>query len=312
MVTIDTLTLNDVKDILISFGYTIKPDAKGFRANCLYRNGDNPSSLLVYKDLTYYDFVLQRGGNIEDIIKHHDGDINLNIERSKYVEKEKQEEKFSLSLLDDLVPNYSFFNKKGINTEILKLFGGGWANSGKLNRRYVFPIFSHKHDINGNRIIIGFSGRTTRLDYKEKGIAKWKHIGRKNDFIYPCHVADFASNATISLDGQEKLISVNSKTAILVESIGDAIACYQMGYKNILVLFGLSLSTAIINYLVSQNIECIIISTNNDFESNRGNDAALKIQEKLKNYFDNVEIKLPQKYNDWLEYIENGEGFKIY
>ena len=68
------------------------------------------------------------------------------------------------------------------------------------------------------------------------------------------------------------------KEVILVESIGDALALYEQGIKNVLVMFGLSVNTNIINYLNSKRIDRIFISTNNDRSSpeNRGLVAAIK------------------------------------
>ena len=51
---------------------------------------------------------------------------------------------------------------------------------------------------------------------------------------------------------------------VLVESIGDAMALYDQGIKNVLVIFGLSVNNNIVNYLNSKSIRHIYISTNND------------------------------------------------
>lgn len=287
------LSVDEVKNILNNLGYKLKPDAKGWRTNALYRGGDNETSVLIYKDdLTYHDFVTGQNGKVEDLIKIHNGE-SFQIERPKTEEKEDElDEKFDASLLELLLPNYSFFNKRSISNETLKLFKGGFCNSGKLNRRYVFPIF----DLRGQ--IIGFSGRTTRLDYKENNVVKWKHLGRSNKFIYPCHVIDN------ELDKEKKVI--------LVESIGDALALHEMEVKNVLVLFGLKLSPTIINYLTSKDINQIIISTNNDFDSKRGNDAASKFKKKLDEFFDDVRIKLPPdilRCKDWGDILINHRGY---
>ena len=78
---------------------------------------------------------------------------------------------------------------------------------------------------------------------------------------------------------------------------------YDQGIKNVLVIFGLSVSASIISYLSGKQINKIIIAGNNDFESeiNRGLIASIKNYLKLSNYFDLdvLSIKVPPKgFND--------------
>jgi DNA primase len=90
-----------------------------------------------------------------------------------------------------------------------------------------------------------------------------------------------------------------------VESIGDFLALYTVGIKNVLVLFGVSLSAAVIAFLLKYDVAKINICLNNDEEKNSvGNNAAKDIKKELQAYFDESQlniINLPYKdINDWL------------
>jgi DNA primase len=174
-----------------------------------------------------------------------------------------------------LLPSFNFYNKRGISNETLKDFKGGVKTYGKLNNRFVFPIFEGKK-------IIGLAGRDL---YSNSQRPKWKILGRKSNFVYPSDL----SSPEIQ----------NTKTVILVESIGDALALYENGIKNLIVIFGLTVSKNVILFLMKSNLENIIISTNNDADSdyNRGMEAALNIKSKLSKFFnpDTLKVKLPTR-----------------
>ena len=187
------------------------------------------------------------------------------------------EKTYDKSLLDKLFPNYNFYKKRNISDETQKAFQVGLAGNGNMYRRMVFPIY------NDSSQIIGFSGR--RVD--DNNFAKWKHIGKKNNWVYPAYLPN-------------------------KESIGDAMALYEHGIKNVLVIFGLSVSTSIISYLSGKSLDKIIIAGNNDFnsEENRGLIASIKNYIKLSSYFDldTLAIKVPPKgSNDLGEAHESGE-----
>ena len=65
---------------------------------------------------------------------------------------------------------------------------------------------------------------------------------------------------------------------IFVESIGDLLNLNENGYHNVLVTFGLDISTKLICATLSLNLKSIIISLNNDSNSerNRGLEASVK------------------------------------
>lgn len=299
-----SISSEDYQTILESLGYKLLDFGDHWRTQAIYRNGDNTTAVKIYKNTgVWMDFVDHRGskpfealvklstndqGKFSDILKKIKKEGPTNYVK---VEKIEMEKTYSEEVLDKLFPNYKFYKDKGVSEETQKCFGVGLAGVGKMYRRMVFPIY------NENRQIIGFSGR--KVD-DNNDYPKWKHIGKKNTWVYPAYVKDNECDAEIERLGK----------VILVESIGDAMALYDQGVKNVLVLFGLSASANIINYLSSKVLEDIYISTNNDVNSseNRGMISAIKNYLKLSKYFDLhvLTISLPYKSNDFGEMYQNG------
>jgi hypothetical protein len=274
----------NVYQILIDLGYKLKDCGKEYRTRPLYRDSDNDTVLKIYKDTGHwFDFKENISGDfsslvgmtlkLEDPIKAKEWlkDKNFTFHQPKEASKPllKSTKKFDLDLLSNLENDQSYWNKRGINDETLNQFKGGVGKAGKMKNRYVFPIFDIKNNI------IGFSGR----DVTNLSKIKWKHLGEKNDFVYPL----FLNSEAIE----------TQKHVILVESIGDMLSLYQAGIKNILVTFGTSLSLGILNYLLKIDIKKIYISLNNDSnKNNAGNIGAEKTYSRLKRYFDDKQLKI--------------------
>ena len=70
---------------------------------------------------------------------------------------------------------------------------------------HSFPLYNLDNQIHG------FSGRTV---IEEENIPKWKHLGRKSDWVYPHHIAHPYID--------------KSNEVILVESIGDCMALMNL------------------------------------------------------------------------------------
>ena len=113
--------------------------------------------------------------------------------------------------------------------------------------------------------------------------------------------------------------AINSTGEIIfVESIGDLLNLNQHGFKNVLVTFGLDISTKLICATLSLNIKRVIISLNNDKSSleNRGLNASIKNYLKLLNYYnpDKMAICLPtekdfgdmssKSFTDWSQKLD--------
>lgn len=274
----------NVYQILTDLGYKLKDCGKEYRARPLYRDSDNDTVLKIYKDTGHwFDFKENISGDFSSLVgmtlkledpskaKEWLKDKNFAFHQPKEVSKPllKATKKFDIDLLSNLENNHSYWNKRGINNETLSQFRGGVGKAGKMKNRYVFPIFDIKNNL------IGFSGR----DVTNLSKIKWKHLGEKNDFLYPL----FLNSEVIQ----------NQKEVILVESIGDMLSLYQTGIKNVLVTFGTSLSLGILNYLLKIDAKKIYISLNNDSnKNNAGNIGAEKTYSRLKRYFDDKQLKI--------------------
>jgi len=274
----------NVYQILTDLGYKLKDCGKEYRARPLYRDSDNDTVLKIYKDTGHwFDFKENISGDFSSLVgmtlkledpskaKEWLKDKNFAFHQPKEVSKPllKSTKKFDLDLLSNLENNHSYWNKRNINNETLSQFKGGVGKAGKMKNRYVFPIFDIKNNI------IGFSGR----DITNLSKIKWKHLGEKNDFVYPL----FLNSEVIEAQ----------KEVILVESIGDMLSLYQAGIKNVLVTFGTSLSLGILNYLLKIDVKKIYISLNNDSnKNNAGNIGAEKTYSRLKRYFDDKQLKI--------------------
>jgi hypothetical protein len=290
---------NKIKDILESIGYQLIDCGNHWRTSALYRNGDNKTAVQIYKNTgVWTDFVDNQGPKpIEALIKLTLKDdrkqlnsILKNILNGEVVEHTpreliQMENIYPDTILERLFPNYNFYKNKKISEETQKFFRTGLAGVGQMYRRMVFPIY------NEHGQIVGFSGR--KVD-DNNDYAKWKHLGKRRNWIYPAYVP--------SEDNVDKIIS-EKKQVILVESIGDCMSLFEQGIKNTLVTFGLGINSNIISYLSSKEINRIIISNNNDFESskNHGLISSIKTFIVLSKFFnlDQLVIKLPPKpYND--------------
>lgn len=286
----------DYYKILTELGYKLTDYGKEWRALPLYRPSGNATSLRIFKkDGGFQDFSAGKMGTFEDLVKLTTGiikdeDLKNFLENPSYLSANSYEDipiikmpkTFDKELLVRLLPHHDYWVNRGVSLETLKLFKGGLATGGKMYQRYVFPIWNTQNQI------IGFSGRTV-LPIVKDTVPKWKHLGEKKHWVYPLFL-------------NEKEIS-EYRWVILVESIGDLLALWDAGIKNVLVLFGVNearggVSQDIINTLIRFSINKIIIAMNNDEGNNMvGNNAAIKIKEKLDNVFDQNtnEICLPTK-----------------
>ena len=280
----------NVKEILIDLGYSnISEGPKEYRMRPIYRDSDNNTVLSVKKESgRFIDFSKGITGSIEDLIK-----LSLNLKNveevktwisNKNISLERREEAkpklvtqkvYEKDMLLKLKKDHSYWIQRGVPEDILVEFEGGVATSGKMAGRYVFPIFNSVDQI------VGFSGRDI---LSRKDAPKWKHIGGKSTWVFPAK-----KNAKIIKETKEVLI---------VESIGDALSLYSAGIKNVIVSFGLDISTSIINFLLKLDVTTIRICFNNDSENKfAGNNAAEKGYEKLTKFFDRnqIVINLPSK-----------------
>lgn len=300
------MTTEKIKSILEGLGYKLTDNGSDWRSSAVYRGGDNPLALQIYKDTgAWFDYV--QGGDkfrslkslVELTLQTNDskkidnilGGYDFDLPKPPVAEdrpKLNLEKTYPESLLSHLLPHYRFYEKKGISEETLSFFKAGLATQGAMYQRFVFPIYNSSSQIHG------FSGRD--MSSRDSTRPKWKHMGKKSTWVYPYYIPH-------SMGAHPVAKAIEDKGAvILVESIGDLLNLHEHNIKNVLVAFGVSISPALICFLVSLSVKRIVISFNNDFDKskNRGEIGALKTYLKLLNYFDRnqVVIHLPTK-NDF-------------
>jgi hypothetical protein len=192
------------------------------------------------------------------------------------------------SMLSSLLPDHSYWVKRGVKESVISLLQGGISPDNvksKLSNRYVIPIRGLSGQING------FSGRIlTDSTYAPK----YKHLFRSSQACFPFHIVGNEIQRT--------------KTAVLLEGWSDWLFVHQAGVHNALCLFGLNINSTIISTLIGSGVKRVIVSLNRDDDPRKGQAAANKIAEKLGNFFSDVRIVLPSApYKDYGEMAEKGD-----
>ena len=278
---------DQVKDILLELGYKLDSYGKEWRTKPLYRNSENRTSLRIFKDSgRFNDFSAGITGDLAELVRLSLGLSDVS-EAKKYlsgrvtnkkVEEDEPNLKVNMNkvypeeMLVRLFPHYDYWTERGISEEVLQKFKGGLSFSGKMYQRFVFPVYDERNKI------IGFAGRAVSEDREPK----WKLIGPKFNFLYPIHL-----NSNLIKD-----------EVMLVEGIGDVLTLNECGYENSMSLFGTGISCKLLIYLVSKQPKNIYISTNNEPNNESiGNEAAVKIKDKLRKYFsvNRLHIHLPTR-----------------
>lgn len=296
-------------EILNKIGYSNLIDNGDFlRTKPLYRNSKTKTALSINKETGWFtDFGSGESGPITKLIKltigcsddeakkladnYHSEEDKIKVETIVEIPEEVDTDE-----IKNLLPNYYFYNKKGISKDVLVEFESGLCTYGRMSDRFVFPIY------NSSKHLVGLAGR----DVTGKKDAKWKLKGRKSNFEYPLF--------------KSKRYIIEKNEIILVESIGDMLALWQAGIKNILVLFGTAISTGLIKTILSINPKKIVISTNNDNQENlAGQRAAEKIKKDLLKWFsvETIITRFPDKKDfgemtaaEILKWAANG-GIKV-
>lgn len=269
-----------IEQFLKENGFT-EPRISGdfIRTNAIWRGGKGHSVSINKRTGFWKDFVSGSSGNFAELMrlcgskgKLSDIQVEEKILESNHIKYQT----FSKDILIKLKKEYHFYTKRGISAKTLEEFNAGVAQTGDLYNRIVFPIFNHCNQI------IGCAGR--KLEDKSER-PKWQFMGKRDNWIFPCTISEFYLKAKGEI--------------ILVESIGDALALWDVGIQNVLCTFGLHPSKTLIAYLIRLNPDRIIISLNNDM---RGRGAILKAKKRLKKHFLDSKIKtmLPPK-KDWAD-----------
>ena len=127
---------DEIKNSLEKLGYTLKDFGNHWRTKALYRGGDNPTAIKVYKNSGVWQDYVQGHSSMPlvklveltlqtkdpKIIKEY---VSTNQEiQAHYIAKEKIEmdKIYPKECLNRLFPNFSFYKKRGISEESQKLY----------------------------------------------------------------------------------------------------------------------------------------------------------------------------------------------
>jgi hypothetical protein len=262
---------HQIGEFLRERGYQLRDCGDYWTTRAIFRGGVRPASLTVWKrDGRFKDWVVGTSGSPEYLAKIISGAAPNFITEQDYIPQKIVVPKiYSEKCLERLLPSYQMFSKRGISDQTMRFFKAGLAQKGQLLRRVCFPC----RDEQGK--IIGFAGRWFSEALPKEGLAKWKFVGRKTNFLFP---------GVLNREEIEKAGQV-----ILVESIGDILSLWESGVKNAFCLFGTSLGKRHMSYVSCLDVEDIVIALNDDVKedgTNPGQDGAAKALEKLNKVMD--------------------------
>ena len=152
------MTGTSIKDALISLGYKLFDRGDYWQTTAVYRNGDNPTALQIYKDSgVWRDYVagnnfmpfkalLEKsiGTNNKLELQKYLNQIDLKSESSDSNNPEnsvtKVEKTFSKEDVENLLPHYTFYHKKGVSTETLQFLKSGMCTGGSIYQLSLIHI----------------------------------------------------------------------------------------------------------------------------------------------------------------------------
>ncbi len=279
--------MSQVYDILTSLGYRLKDEGEYYRTAPNYRDCINQTEMVVRKDNgVYTDFGNSSHGSLQKLVRltvgpEQAGKILENYDPNKFSQstvsvKIPKKYAYDRSILKKLIPKWDMYLEAGVSEETMREFEVGLKIDGHLFNRYCLPIYDNKE------VIVGFAGRHHQKKVPAN-VPKWKLHGHKKEWLWPAHLN--ASEIT------------KKKQVILVESPNCVFHLWDAGVKNVICLFGVEMSPKVFHFLICEDLDKIIIATNNDAAGNgyAGQNAADKIQRTLLNYFapNKIKIHLP-------------------
>lgn len=261
-----TFNVDKIKQSLINLNCDVLDRGSYYHVKAKYREGDNPTALRVYKNSgVWKDFVegsqyfpfevlVSRILNTKDenVIKKYLSDDNISVTKNDYRKEIETKKIYDEKILKKLEKNYSFYNKKNISDNTLKIYKCGVGKENNFKNFFVFPIFNKFGKIHG------FSGRNILYNPKNEKSLKWMHTKDVINFIYPYFLNDRFSDSTRE-----------NKEIYLIESIGDSLALSENRIYNHLVCFTTFINSKPLCFLSALNLEKIIFSFNNDSESSK-------------------------------------------
>lgn len=239
---------------LQELGFRLTDRGHYWQTTALWRDGDNQTAIKIYKDSgVWCDYV--EGGKhkpFKALLENFGDKSNIEIKR-QIIERDllSVEKTYPDGCLGRLLPDRNFFLNKEeghpISEKTQSIYGCGLATNGRLYNRIVFPIRNKDGDIHG------FTGR----DVGGLSPIKWKHIGKLVNWFYPIYNLP---------EVKDKIQS--TKRVILIESVGDSMACYQSNIENNIVCFTNNLTPILAAKIAALNAD-VVIAFNNDSNSDK-------------------------------------------
>jgi DNA primase len=243
---------------------------------CAKEGRDLKSNHLSVQSNGVYNCIIDSSHNkgVFQLVGNGGSGVYIDSGESKIKEPEVvNKQTWSLDILKSLIKEYSYWEKRGISAETCEKFKIGTAYKGQMAFRTIIPIINKE-----NTKIVGFTGRAL----KDGMDPKWKHIGSKNDYIFP----------KINIE-QYQLLPKEKRKIVIVESPADVLTLAELNIYTVLCTFGTSISSKQMGYILGLNPEEILISTNNEPNNkNIGLDAALKMKRSMLNIYEESKIKI--------------------
>lgn len=244
--------------------------------------------LRIYKSGAFHcavDNSPEHNRSIKSILGGGTGELDV-----EYLQPEplKMDVTYPDSILDKLIPDYSYWAGRGIDVDIVKALECGLApqdENGPLSGRTIFPLR------NPDGKIAAF---TARLVGENSFGKKWIHLKPVSKVVWPYRLSGPIIEST--------------KTAVLVESPGDTLALLTSGIKPVICLFGLNLFDLTIATLIGAGVNRVFVSLNRDEDPRKGQAAADKVARKLSPFVSDVQIRLPKQPKDWGDALKTPEG----
>jgi DNA primase len=179
------------------------------------------------------------------------------------------QEKFSNNILNKLENCDEHLLERNLDLYLCESLGIGLATVGRLRDRIVIPIRNVLGDI------VGFTGRSVEKNYKPK----WFHDSfKKRHNLYNIDIAN------------KSLQKTENPYIILTEGPWDTIKFLMAGIKQVVALFGCSLTSGQIELLNMLNIVNVYLALDND---EAGRESMIKNKIALEKALFNVEVLIP-------------------
>ena len=271
------LVLNDLE----IFDY--EKTENGYRSRCHIHDGNNPTAwyffikkkawncythqchsehgnrifnfVMAMKEITFIESVdylcnLFSVTNSEDF-KAKEEEMYLRKIKNSIIQNVIKKKTFSADCLDKLADCSKYMNKRGFGKDEIDEFRCGYAKSGKLFERVVFPVWD---DVNE---IVGFIGRTVYEKCEKCGLFHCKNKDGsdscpkyKTPAKWLCSESFRKGVILYNLNKAKESIAENG-SVIITEGIIDLMRFWSAGVKNVVATLGVNVSSQQLILLLS-------------------------------------------------------------